>query len=354
MSAVTAPLSFHSRDLLEALMEVKAPRTMIRDTFFKRVQQHSSDTIDLDKMVGVRRLARLVDPRNASTAVAPIQFTANSFKTLYIKEKRAYSAADFLNRGVGEVSYSGITPSARINSQIVRDLAEMREQCIRREEWMCMKLATAGTFTVTGDGINATVTCNDSNWTSTHLATASPVWANASGKPLDDIDSMARVILKDSGLTADTLIMSSGSWKDFYNNAQVAKLFDTRNFDFGRIQGGLETPSGARYHGNMNGYDLWEYNEYFLDSDSGYPSVGSETSLMPADKVIVGSSKLRATRHYGPIQDIESDGNAVSIADPYFIKSWVDHDPAVRYVSLQSAPLPLLEQFNGLGVITTA
>lgn len=353
MSAVIAPLSFHSRDLYEALEEVKKPKTLLLDTFFKSKKQHTSDNIDFDKRVNTRRMARLGNPHNAATPVVPYGFTANSFKTLYISEKMTYSAADFMNRGYGEVTYSGVTPNARINSQVIRDLAEMRDQIVRREEWMAMKLLTGGTYTVTGDGVNATVTCNDSNWLSTHV-TAVTAWTGAATTPLDDIDTMGRQVFKDSGLSADTIVMSSRAWTRFYNNAQVSKIFDTRNFSFGNINGSLEMPSGARYHGNMNGYDLWEYNEYFLDSDSGYPTVGTETDLVTAGHVIVGSSKLRGTRHYGPIQDIEADGNAVQINDPYFINSWIEKDPSVRIVKIQSAPLVLLEQFNGVGVLTGA
>ena len=353
MSAVIAPLSFHSRDLYEALQEVKSPKTLLLDTFFKSKKQHTSDIIDFDKRVETRRLARLGNPHNAATPVVPYGFTANSFKTLYISLMTSYSAADFLNRGYGEVTYSGVTPNARINAQVVLDMAEMRNQCIRREEWMAFKLLSGGTYTVTGDGVNATVTCNDANWLSTHV-TAVTAWTGAATTPLDDIDTMGRQVFKDSGLVADTIVMSSRAWTRFYNNPQVAKIFDTRAFNWGSLNSSLEMPAGARYHGNMMGYDLWEYNEYFLDSDSGYPAVGSETDLMTAGMVIVGSSKLRGTRHYGPIQDIESDGNAVSIADPYFVKSWIDRNPAVRQVQLQSAPLVLLEQFNGVGVLTGA
>ncbi len=59
-------------------------------------------------------------------------------------------------------------------------------------------------------------------------------------------------------------------------------------------------------------------------------------NLLPDYTVLLGSQNLlEGTRCYGVIQD-EKAGYRAS---RYFSKSWLEEDPAVRWLLLQSAPL---------------
>ena len=66
-----------------------------------------------------------------------------------------------------------------------------------------------------------------------------------------------------------------------------------------------------------------------------HPTTGALTPYLPDGTVIITSPDLEGVRAYGAIKDEAAGYQAL----PFFPKSWVEHDPAVRYLLLQSAPL---------------
>ena len=66
------------------------------------------------------------------------------------------------------------------------------------------------------------------------------------------------------------------------------------------------------------------------------------TPYLPARTVLVLGADVEGTRAYGAIKDEAAGFQAM----PYFAKSWVEQDPAVRYLMLQSAPLTVPYRVN--------
>ena len=88
--------------------------------------------------------------------------------------------------------------------------------------------------------------------------------------------------------------------------------------------------SKARYVGSIGDFDLWVYNDSYIGDD------GKTTNLLPSKTVILGSKDgLEGTRCYGAIHDEKANWTA----QRYFTKSWIEEDPSVRWLLLQSAPL---------------
>ena len=74
--------------------------------------------------------------------------------------------------------------------------------------------------------------------------------------------------------------------------------------------------------------------EYY--NDSYINAAGQTTNLLPSKTVILGSRDgLDGTRCYGAIHDEKANWTATR----YFTKSWLEEDPSVRWLLLQSAPL---------------
>jgi len=49
----------------------------------------------------------------------------------------------------------------------------------------------------------------------------------------------------------------------------------------------------------------------------------------------MGSRQIEGYRAFGAIRDEAAGFQAV----PYYVKSWLEEDPAVRFIMMQSAPL---------------
>jgi hypothetical protein len=85
---------------------------------------------------------------------------------------------------------------------------------------------------------------------------------------------------------------------------------------------------GLTFMGNIDGFNIFTYADWYVDDN------GNEQPMLPSGTVIMCGEVL-GVRAYGAIRDEESGYQAL----PFFIKSWVEKDPSVRFLLMQSAPL---------------
>jgi hypothetical protein len=327
---------FNVRTMLRQIEQMKPARNFLRDMFFRETQIHDTDTLDIDVIKGKRRLAPYVSPKMEGKRVERIGWTTNSVKPPYVKMKMETNAETLLNRQAGNTVYSeNLTPLARAGFQLGEDLRELNDLVDRREEFQCAEALNAGTVTVSGDGLGYTV---DFLMESSHKITlaGANVWSDNNSDPLKNLRTWRRLIIQDSGISPDVVILASDVVDVFLEHPKIAATLDNRRVDRGIIQ--PETlPNGATYLGYIFevGCDIYSYDEWYID-----PADDTEKPMVPANKVWMASTRARTTRHYGLIQDQEHGDFAVSRLP----KSWVVPDPSVRWIMLQSAPLMALHQ----------
>ena len=97
------------------------------------------------------------------------------------------------------------------------------------------------------------------------------------------------------------------------------------------------SPDGVTYMGRIIelGLDIYTYTDWYLDDQNS----NTETAMVGASNVIIGSTRAQCSMGYGAIKDLKA-----MYAMPRFAKSWEEEDPSVRYLMTQSAPLPLFKQ----------
>ena len=104
------------------------------------------------------------------------------------------------------------------------------------------------------------------------------------------------------------------------------------------INVGPQAPQvGGQYMGSLGGYRLWKYVEWYID-----PVDSVEKPMVADNTVILGSAALDGVRAFGTIMDEEHNYQAL----PYAPKSWVEKEPAVRQLLMQSAPLVIPTNVN--------
>jgi hypothetical protein len=81
--------------------------------------------------------------------------------------------------------------------------------------------------------------------------------------------------------------------------------------------------------------NYWSYNDVYVD-----PADNTDKSLMPSGEVLlIDRNNVEGVRCYAAIQDIEALESGEQAATRYFPKTWVEKNPSVRWMLLQSAPL---------------
>lgn len=328
---------FQIRTMLKALEQMYLPKLFFRSLFFRKSTTSDSESVDIDIFKGKRRLAPFVSPIKEGKMVERLGYTTRTYKPPYVKPKMITTAQHYLTRAPGQIIYgANRTPAQRAAEQLGKDMAELNQQIDRREEWMCAQALTTGKINVVGDGVNDVI---DFGMDASHLITLSgtDLWSDTTNSdPMGDLKTWKRLIGKDSGIQPDAVVMGALAWDAFIIHPKTKDALDTRRIDLGLIDP-KALPSGATWMGYLKEtqQDVYTYDEYYLDDSAVVQS------MMPEKKVIMGSTKARAEKLYGAIQDLEA---LFSVAR--FPKSWIEKDPSRRILLMQSAPLMSLHQVD--------
>ncbi|MGP9764554.1 major capsid protein [Halomonas sp. AOP13-D3-9] len=324
---------FATRTMLAAIRQMQHSRRFLGTLYFGAEPViATTENVDIDIIKGNRKMAPFVHPNRPGKVVDRSGSVMRSYKPAYVKQKLETSAGLLLNqRQPGEHIYTGRTPLERAGDQLARDMEDLDDQINRREEWMVAQALTTGMVEVKGDGVDDIV---DYQMDDDNLITEAVQWTEDAADPVADLRKYKRRIAKKTGRTANACVMSSEAADAFLDNESVIKKLNTRRIDLGMIRP-EELPDGVTYLGYLNdpGMDLYAYEEWYQ------PDKGEEAPMIPAGGLIVGPTSTRCSMLYGAIQDMKAlEGGLFDVAR--YPKSWLEDDPGVRWLMMQSAPLP--------------
>lgn len=323
---------YNTRTMLQALDRKAPATTFLLDTFFSNVEQSMTKYVDIDKFKGKRYLAPFVRPTQQGKLIEREGYTTSTFEPPYIKEKRVITPSEIIDkRSMGDTIYIGKSPMQRAAELLMRDLEDLRDRIIRREEWMASQVLTDGSIDVSGDGFDATI---DFGMDATHIIAVGSItaWSEALADPIANLKTWKRLIQQDSGLVPDVCVMGYSAWDAFIEHDSVKDLLDNRRVDMGMINP-QQLPNGVEYMGRILNLDIYTYAETYYISGTSYYYV-------PEKKIFLGSTQARTARHYAAIQDLENG----MVPVPYFPKSWIEPDPSSRILLVQSSPLVAMHE----------
>jgi len=332
---------FETRAMAAAMRQEKKSGRFLLDTLFSRVETHDTETIDIDIIKGKRRMAPFQTPRVEGKLVEKLGFTTNSYKPAYVKPKKVLEASDIVdNRNTGQNVYAMQTPQERAGLKLAEELNELEEMISRREEWMCAQQLVNGYVDVVGDGVNYRI---DLSLDANHkvVLAGTDIWTDAAATPNDDLAVWARLISKDAGVSANTLVGNSLTIGTYLKHSTVKDSLNTRRIDLGLIKP-EDLGDGVSYFGQIavdgKVLDVYSYDEWYVDE------ADSEQSMIPDGQVVLTSTKADFRRHYGAIKDKK----AGYVAMPRFPKTWEQEDPSMEFLMVQSAPLPAAHQIDAI------
>lgn len=145
---------------------------------------------------------------------------------------------------------------------------------------------------------------------------------------------------KESGSVATDLVFTNKSWRAFRLDTTIkdnAITFPALSPFGNQINAGPQAMKGAIYKGRWGNFDLWLYNDWFID-----PLDNVEKPMIPDGAVIMSGADLMGTRAFGVILDPAFNYGPLAYAP----KSWVKEDPAQRLILMQSSPLVIPSRVN--------
>jgi len=316
---------FGRRELSRVINQMKPPGNFFRSRFYSgSVETHDTAAIDIDVYKGTRKVAPYTRATNKSTPLARTPFQTGSFKIPYIKLNRTLAAAEvFLNRGIGEHIYSDKTPQQLAAEQVAKDLFDIEEAIARAEELQAAQSIVNAKVIIKGFDVDAEITLGRD---AALAFTASTLWSGAA-----DIHAQLRqwsaLVYAKSGYAPNVLMGGAAALDAFFANSGVRSILDNRRMAAGVINTDQQY-AAARNYGSFAGLEIWEYYDLYLDDADN-----TEKLLIPTDSIVLASTGMQTTAHYGAIQDF-----GAMIPLRRFAKTIVEEDPSSRVLIVQSAP----------------
>jgi len=339
---------FEPRTMGQMLLERKAPKGFIRSLFFRDEVPYDTEHIDFDIETRVRRMAPFSNPKLAGQVVDDVGYKTNSFTPPLINPKKVTTAEHLQQRQAGEAVYGGMSPDERAAAKLGKDLADLDDMIIRREEWMCMQAALEGSVRVHGQGIDVTVDFLRDAGNTIALLAAGDRWTAGTADIPKNLRDWQRLIIKRCGIAPDNAIMGQAAADAFLSNSALRTQLDTLRMDLGQIAPEFREAQGVTYLGRLKGtgIDLWSYDEWYIDPED---NAHAETAMMSSKCVLLGASRARTELAYGavPVATGEEGSSAITLITSSRVpESWIQKEPAARFVKVSARPLPIPIQVN--------
>lgn len=317
------------RTLTPAINQIpRAPR-FLQDVVFKTRNPNASEYVDVDVVVGGRKILPFVSNSAAGTIIDKMTGQMRSVKCPRLRPKKQLDAADLLlQRAAGRMMYAnGSDVTASRDAKIGRELADIKNRVDMTVEYMCAMALTGG-YTVTQDDLTFTIdfgmpAANKPVLTSGHG------WNESGGDIMGDIDTFAQIIKNATGLAPDIALCGSAVVAAIRNNDAVAALLDNRRV----MTGDLTWDTNSDYVGVLNGIKL-----YKAPGQQYQTTAGVDADFIDDNKFVLLSSQARFTIEFGLILDLDAGSQIVG---EYFSKTWMEHDPSALWMLAEARPLPI-------------
>jgi hypothetical protein len=338
-------LTYTTAEVVAVVPNLKVSQNFLLDRFFGNVVEYDTEEVAIDIDVGLRRMSPFVSPLVEGRLVEQRRYLTNKFKPPYIKDKRAPDLRKPIRRAIGERIGGGeFTAEERMMVNLQAEMEDQVDMVNRRLEWMAASALSTGTVTIAGDGFQTAVIDFGRSAILTIALTGANKWGatlNAQGRDTNivgQIDVFATRILKASGAAATDIVFTNSSWAKFLmaEGVQGAIQYPTLAVDGNSLNPGSQIKKGAIYKGKWGQFDLWLYNDWYIDAS------GVEQPMLADGTMIMSGPDLMGTRAFGMIIDPRFNYKAMAYAP----KTWIQEDPAQQILMMQSAPLVIPSRVN--------
>lgn len=310
----------------------------------RTIYSPDANTVDIDIIRGNEKIAALIPRGTVSRPLGSLQknLADGKFSTFARKYPLAEEEGDIngdmiLNRIPGENPYQSNTRIGRMRYHAL----QIHLESVRRIVRMCEVLAAQSLLTGKQDAIIGTSNADlqyDFRRNSTHTVTVGTAWSTVTAPAMADIDGICKKIRANGKTTPDMAVLGDTAMTNFMNNTEVKEIADNRRFEL--IQVSTNNPVPAKFdrfvagglipRGRLKtpaGFVLWLFT--YID---GYETTaGTFTKYVADDLVLIGSSKARCDRYFGPPEQLPMVPAREQLYQQYF------------GFNLNSLPMPMVE-----------
>lgn len=333
---------YEPRTMMGVIKKMPPVHTFFRSTFFSNEQTFVTETVDMDFKKGARKLAPFVSRQIGGKAVPNTGYETRTYKPPLIVPDKITTIDDLLARQPGEQLYSDRTPAQRAVIKMREDFTELREMIVRREEWMCAQAMLAGKIVVVGDGVKDTIDFQFTNKIDIS-SNAQKKWQGGTKQDkYGDLKTWHEKVQKEGFTNCNVCIMASDVVTEFLADEKIQKMLDVKNYNLAVIKP-TQKENNVTYIGTIHelGLDLYQYNEWYID-DWTNPAAPAELPMVPSGTLLMASTGAKFSMYYGAIHMLNQRTEKwETVAGKYVPDTFIKKRPDRRFLSLQSAPVPV-------------
>jgi len=329
---------YDTNTLIQVVPNLKRAQKFLLDTFFPNIVTSDSELVSIDVDVGKRRMSPFVSPLVEGKLVEQRRYQTNIFKPAYIKDKRAPDLRKPVRRMIGERIGGDLTGPEREMANIEFEMTDQIDMLDRRLEWMAAQAMVNGTVTITGDGFPTTLIDFGRDSSLTVALSGAARWGQSGVVPTQLLEDWQNIVLKKSGAVCTDIVFTTTPWTLFLQDPVLKQTFwyPGNGGPGNTVQIGAQIARGAIYKGKWGQYDLWLYNDWFVDDTN------TEQPMLVDGTVLMSGPDMMGTRAFGQIMDPYFNYESL----PYAPKTWVEEDPAQRIILMQSSPIVIPSRVN--------
>lgn len=307
---------------------IPAPQFFV-NTFAREGDAHSQTSIEVSKISGKVKMAPLAERGSKGNQLGRASMEKNRVEFPHIRLWEQFTCDDIKNMDILQHNMYGDNAGI-ISRRIAQTLQYLKDSGMFRVEWMYWKMLVSGAFSYTSnDGVSVSVNYKRD---SDNSMDALVDWDESTSDPEADFDAIDEKLEAKDGAPADTYIMGEDTWKFYRKHEGIKDALDNRRIEIGKIT--YETDYLLGYYKNRPIY------VYRADDRETSPS-----KLLPATKLIgFNRSKRDFFHEFGAISDLECPNPATK----FFSKSYDEKNPSAKYILLETNPLPLTDNINGI------
>lgn len=333
---------YEPRTMMGVIRKLPPVHTFFRSTFFSREKTFVTKSVDMDYKKGARKLAPFVSREIGGKVVPNTGYTTETYTPPFIAPDRVTTIDDILDRQPGESLYSGRTPAQRAVIQMSEDFTDLREMILRREEWMCAQAMLTGKIVVLGEGVKDTIDFRFTNLLDISKDAKRKWKGGTVQNKYADLKAWHEKVQKEGFTNCNVCIMASDVVTEFLMDEQIRKLLDVKNYALAVIKP-TQKENNVTYIGTIHelGLDLYQYNEWYVD-DWTDPATPVELPMVPAGTLMMASTHAKYSMYYGAISILNQKTEKwETVAGKYVPDTFIKKRPDRRFLSLQSAPVPV-------------
>lgn len=333
---------YEPRTMMGVIKKLPPVHTFFRSTFFSHESTFVTKDVDVDFKKGARKLAPFISRMVGGKIVPNSGYQTTTYTPPLIGPDKVTTIDDLLSRQAGESLYSERTTAQRAVLKMAEDFSELREMITRREEWMCAQAMINGKILVIGEGISDVIDFGFTN--KVDISTdAKKKWKGGTAQTkYDDLKGWHETVQQKGFTNCNVCIMASDVASEFIKDETIQKLLDVRGYDLAVIKP-TQKENNVTYIGTIHelGLDLYQYNEWYLD-DWTNPENPVELPMVPSGTLVMASTNAQYSMYYGAITLLnQQTGRFETVEGKYVPDTFVKKRPDRRFLSMQSAPIPV-------------